>query len=298
MTVSRIAMSCEGPTFSRIAQGFAGAVRWGKSPGQLLEHLCACVDLGITTLDNAAICGGGQAETLLGSALALDPGLREKVQLVTKCGIGTWDTSLYHYDTSQAHILWSVDQSLAKLKTDRIDVLLIHRADPLMDADEVADAFTELRQSGKVLFLGVSNFTPSQFELLASRLSFPLVTNEVAFSAMHLDAWVDGTLDMCQRLRISPMAWSPLGGGRLFREESEQADRLRKELDEIGQSLGDASIDQVALAWILRHPARIVPILGTGKIERVRRAAQAGDLALSREQYFRIWTASTGSRLP
>jgi predicted oxidoreductase len=298
MTVSRIAMSGEGPTFSRIAQGFGSSVRWGKSPREVLEHVGECVGLGITTLDIAAIYGGGRAETLLGDALALDPALREKVQLVTKCSIGTWGTSLYHYDTSKAHILWSVDRSLRKLRTDRVDVLLVHRSDPLMDADEVAAAFTQLRESGKVLHFGVSNFTPSQFELLASRLSFPLATNEIQFSVMHLDTWCDGTLDLCQRLRISPMAWSPLGGGRLFREDTERADRLRRELQAVGRELSDASIDQVALAWILKHPARIVPILGTGKIERVRSAAKAETLELSREQYFRIWTASTGARLP
>jgi len=298
MTVSRIAISSEGPMFSRIAQGFGSSARWDKSPRQVLEHVSECVDLGITTLDIAAVYGGGRAEPLLGDALALNPPLRDKLQLITKCCIGTWNTSLYHYDTSRAHISWSVDQSLAKLRTDRIDVLLIHRPDPLMEADDVAEAFTELRQSGKVLHLGVSNFTPSQFELLASRLSFPLVTNEVEFSVMHLDTWHDGTLDLCQRLRISPLAWGPLGGGHLFRDETERAVRLRSELQAVAEELGGASIDQVAVAWILKHPANIVPILGTGKVERVRSAVKADALELTREQYFRIWTASTGTRLP
>lgn len=297
MTVSRITIASGGPMLSRLAQGFGSAMRWEKSPRQVLEHVSECVDLGVTTLDVAAIYGGGQAETLLGDALALAPALRNKVQLVTKCGVGTWGTSLYHYDTSKAHILWSVDQSLGKLRTDRVDVLLIHRPDPLMDADELAEAFAELRRSGKVLHFGVSNFTPSQFELLASRLSFPLVTNEVQFSVMHLDTWYDGTLDLCQRLRISPMVWGPLGGGRLFRDDSEQVVRLRKELSQVGESLG-ASVDQVALAWLLKHPARIVPVLGTGKADRVQSAVQAESLELSREQWFRVWVASTGQRLP
>ncbi len=179
-----------------------------------------------------------------------------------------------------------------------MDVLLIHRPDPLMDADEVAEAFVQLRQSGKVLHFGVSNFTPFQFELLASRLDFPLVTNQVQFSAMYLSTWYDGTLDLCQRLRISPMAWGPLGGGRLFHEETKWAESLRKEMYAVGAALGGASLDQVALAWILKHPARIVPILGTGKIERVRSAVEAEGLELSREQWFRIWVASTGTRLP
>ena len=304
MAVSRISMSSEGPEFSRFAQGFAGAVRWKKSARELLSYVQRCVHLGVTTLDNAAIYGDGQCETLLGDALALNPSLRDEVELVTKCGIGTWETSLYHYDTSKAHILWSVEQSLQKLRTDRIDLLLIHRPDPLMNADEVAEAFVQLRQSGKVLHFGVSNFSPSQFELLASRLDFSrtspvrLVTNEIQFSAMYLEPWYDGTLDQCQRLRISPMTWSPLGGGRLFHEETKWSERIRTEMYAAGKALGGASLDQVALAWILKHPARMVPILGTGKIKRVRSAVQAESLDLSREQWFRIWVASAGKRLP
>jgi predicted oxidoreductase len=298
MTVSRIKLSREGPEVSRLALGFGSAVRWGKNTREMLEYIRRCVYLGVTTLDNAAIYGDGVCETLLGDALALEPSLRDQVELVTKCSIGRWETKLYHYDTSKAHILWSVEQSLAKLQTDRVDLLLIHRPDPLMDADEVAEAFTQLRQAGKVLHFGVSNFTPSQFELLASRLDFPLVTNEIQFSVMYLSTWYDGTLDLCQRLRISPLAWSPLGGGRLFHEETKWSERLRGRVYAVGEALDGASLDQVALAWILKHPAKMVPILGTGKIEHMRSAVQAEALELSREQWFRIWIASTGKRLP
>ena len=303
MAVSRVQMAPGGPEFSRFAQGFGSAARWSKSAHELLDHVQRCVYLGVTTLDIAAIYGDGRCESLLGDALALKPSLRDEVELVTKCCIGRWGTSIYHYDTSKAHILWSVEQSLQKLRTDRIDLLLIHRPDPLMDADEVAKAFTALRQSGKVLHFGVSNFTPSQFDLLASRLDrsgtspVRLVTNEVQFSAMHLRTWYDGTLDQCQRLRISPMAWSPLGGGRLFHEESQWAESIRTEMYAAGEALGGAPLDQIALAWVLKHPARMVPILGTGKIERVRSAVQAEKLELSREQWFRIWVASAGKRL-
>ncbi len=298
MSVPRITMSADGPEFSRLAQGFGSAARWNKDARQVLEHVIACVDLGITTMDNAAIYGGGLSETLLGKALALAPGLRERLEIVTKCAIGQWDTSLYHYDTSRAHILWSVDESLRRLHTDRVDLLLIHRPDPLMDADEVAEAFVALRDTGKVLHFGVSNFTRSQFDLLSSRLPFPLVTNEIQFSVLHLDTWHDGTLDLCQERRISPMAWGPLGGGRLLSDKDERVTRVRAELEAVGAELGGAAVDQVALAWLLRHPSRIVPILGTGKIERVQSATGAFDLTLTREHYFRIWTASTGERLP
>jgi predicted oxidoreductase len=225
------------------------------------------------------------------------------MQLVTKCGIKLVSErrpahGLKHYDTSRAHIVASVENSLRALHTDRLDLLLIHRPDPLLDADEVARAFAELRQAGKVLHFGVSNFTPGQFELLASRLEFPLVTNQVELSVMHLDALHDGTADQCQRLGIAPMAWSPLGGGRLFRADGEQAVRVRRALETVGEALGGATADQVALAWILRHPARFLPILGTGRLDRIRRAAEAEGLALSREQWFTIWTASAGHEVP
>jgi predicted oxidoreductase len=291
-------MAENGPEFSRIAQGLGSIERWNKRPAELLSHIRRCMHLGVTTLDIAPIYADGRAESMLGEALALEPTLRDELELVTKCCIGQWDTSLYHYDTSKAHVLWSVDQSLTHLQTDRIDLLLIHRPDPLMDADETAEALAQLRRSGKVLHFGVSNFSLSQFELLASRLDFPLVTNEIQFSALHLSEWYNGTLDLCQRLRMSPMAWGPLGRGRLFREQNQWAEGLRQEMYRIGKSLGGASLDQVALAWILRHPARIVPILGTGKIERVRSAVGAEALTLSREQWFRVWVASTGKRLP
>lgn len=225
------------------------------------------------------------------------------MQLVTKCGIKLVSArrpehGIKHYDTSRAHIIASAENSLRMLNTDRIDLLLIHRPDPLMDAGEIAAAFTALREAGKVLHFGVSNFTPSQFELLASRLDFPLVTNQVELSPMNMEVLHDGTIDQCQRLGVSPMAWSPLAGGRLFQDETAQAGRLHKALVTIGEQLGGATMDQVALAWILRHPARIIPVLGTGKIERVRNAAGAEALELTREQWFSIWSASAGGPVP
>jgi predicted oxidoreductase len=298
MAVSRIQMCGGGPTFSRIAQGFASCARWEYTTEELARFIEHGVDLGITTLDTAAIYGGGRSETLIGDVLVARPALRGRVEIVTKCGIGSFGTSFPHYDSGKPSITASVEESLTRLRTDRVDVLLIHRPSMLMDADEVADAFGELRESGKVLHFGVSNFTPLQFELLSSRLDFPLVTNEVRFSVLHHDMHHDGTLDQCQRLRVSPMAWGPLHGGRVLTAESDQAGRVRAELDAVGAELGGASTDQVALAWVCRHPSKIVPILGTGKVERVRSACGADALELSREQWFRIWVASTGENLP
>jgi predicted oxidoreductase len=298
VSIPRIQMCDGGPTFSRVSQGLASSAGWGMDADAMARFVESGLDVGVTTLDTAAIYGGGRSETLLGDALATRPGLRDRLEIVTKCGIGTFGTSFPHYDAGRPAILASVDESLRRLRTDRVDVLLIHRPSPLLDADEAADAFEHLRDAGKVLHFGVSNFTPSQFELLASRLDFPLVTNEIQFSPLHLDAYHDGTLDQCQRLRVSPMAWAPLGGGRLFRGDSDQILRVRDELAAAGAELDGASVDQVALAWVIRHPSNIVPILGTGKIERVQAAAEAAQLNLTREQWLRVWVASTGHPLP
>jgi predicted oxidoreductase len=203
-----------------------------------------------------------------------------------------------HYDTSVAHIIASAENSLKVLNTDHIDLLLIHRPDPLMDPDDVAEAFSKLRSSGKVLHFGVSNFTPSQLDLLTSRVDVPIVTNQVEFSVMHVEPMFDGTIDMCQKNCISPMAWSSLGGGSLFSGDDERAVRLKNVLSVVGASLGGKPIDQVALAWLLNHPAGIVPVLGTGKLERVRSAVESEALELSREQWFAILAASRGIDVP
>jgi predicted oxidoreductase len=303
MTVSQLEMAVGSPRFSRLVLGLWRLAGWGLSDTELLDLLHASLELGITTFDHADIYGDYGCEELFGQALALSPALREKMQIVTKCGIKLVsqerpEHGIKHYDTSRAHIIASVENSLRMLQTDRIDLLLIHRPDPLMDAGEVARAFSALRQAGKVLHFGVSNFTPWQFDLLASRLDFPLVTNQVELSVLNMEALHDGTVDQCQRLGISPMAWSPLGGGRLFQDQTEQATRVREVLEATGDALGGASSDQVALAWLLAHPARILPIVGTGKIERLRLAARSAELRLGREQWFAIWTASAGRRVP
>ncbi|HSJ57919.1 MAG TPA: aldo/keto reductase [Anaerolineae bacterium] len=303
MTVQQIDMAPGGPSVSRVALGLWRIASWDLSNEELLSLLHAALHLGITTFDHADIYGDYQAEKLFGRALALEPSLRDSMQIITKCDVKLVSEHRpahrsHHYDTSREHILASVDNSLHALRTDHVDVLLLHRPDPLMDADEVAEAFNALRQAGKVLHFGVSNFFPRHFELLASRLDYPLVTNQVELSVMEMGVLHDGTVDQCQMLGISPMAWSPLARGRLFSAESPKAERLRAALQATGKELGGATIDQVALAWILRHPARIVPIVGSGKLERIRRAAAAADLELSRHQWFTIWTASTGTEVP
>jgi predicted oxidoreductase len=205
-----------GPEFSRIVLGWWRLASWDMTPQQRLAFLQQGLELGVTTMDHADIYGDYSCEALFGEALALQPSLRERIELVSKCGIKLVSRhrpkhASHIYDTTRAHIIASAENSLRNLHTDYLDLLLIHRPDPLMDADEVAEAFTQLQASGKVRHFGVSNFTQSQFELLNSR--FALVTNQVELSLMQMEALQDGSLDMCQRLRIAPMIWSALGGG-------------------------------------------------------------------------------------
>lgn len=299
LPVSRIQLSASGPTCSRFALGLWRLAAWNLSPEKRLDLIHRCLDRGLTTFDHADIYGDYRCEQLFGEATARLPGLRERMELVTKCGIRLVSERrpahrIKHYDTSRAHIVTSVENSLRALVTDRIDLLLLHRPDPLMDPHEVAEAFVSLHEAGKVHFFGASNFTPSQFALLDSVLPFPLVTNQIECSLLHVEPLSDGTLDQSQRLRRAPMAWSPLGGGRLFTGEDEQARRVRETLRTIGDELGGASADQVALAWLLRHPARIVPILGSGTWERIESALGAEQLELSREQWFALLRAATG----
>ncbi|MEF1339219.1 aldo/keto reductase, partial [Vibrio rotiferianus] len=238
-----------------------------------------------------------------GEALALDKSVREQIQIVTKCDINlcgdkTPERKINHYDTSAAHIYQSVNNSLERLNVDEIDVLLIHRPDVLMDADEVAEAFSELHKVGKVKHFGVSNFTPRQFELLQSRLGKPLVTNQVEINPLNFEVAHDGTLDLMQTLRVRPMAWSCLGGGSIFTGDTEQAVRVRNELETIREEVGANSIDEVIYAWVRRLPSKPMPIIGSGKIERVHSAVKALNIELTREQWYRVWVASKGHGVP
>ncbi|MEG5678874.1 aldo/keto reductase family oxidoreductase [Enterobacter asburiae] len=297
--VQRITLAPQGPEFSRFVMGYWRLMDWNMSPLQLASFIEEHLDLGITTVDHADIYGGYQCEAAFGEALKLVPALRDRMEIVTKCGIATTakpEHALGHYITDSAHIIKSAEQSLVNLATDRIDLLLIHRPDPLMDADEVAEAFLNLHQSGKVRHFGVSNFTPAQFALLQSRLPFTLATNQVEISPVHQPLLLDGTLDQLQQLRIRPMAWSCLGGGRLFNDEEFQS--LRNELETIARELNAESIEQVVYAWILRLPSKPLPIIGSGKIERVRSALAAEELQMTRQQWFRIRKAALGYDVP
>ncbi|MBL7635200.1 aldo/keto reductase [Atlantibacter hermannii] len=297
--VQRITLAPQGPEFSRLVMGYWRLMDWNMSPRELLSFIEQHLDLGITTVDHADIYGGYQCEAAFGEALKLAPQLRDRMEIVTKCGIATTakaENKIGHYITDRAHIVESAEKSLKNLAVEHLDLLLIHRPDPLMDADDVAEAFLQLHQAGKVRHFGVSNFTPAQFSLLQSRLPFTLATNQVEISPVHQPLLLDGTLDQLQQLRIRPMAWSCLGGGRLFNDESFQP--LRDELQQVAQEIGAQTIEQVVYAWVMRLPSQPLPIIGSGKIERVRSAIQALSLQMTRQQWFRIRKAALGYDVP
>jgi predicted oxidoreductase len=279
---------------SPIVAGLWRLNEWTLDTPGLVRWIGQALDLGITSFDHADVYGGYSVEAAFGEALAASPGLRDRMQLVTKCGIKLVCPArplhaVKHYDTSRAHIMLSVENSLRALRTDRIDLLLIHRPDALMDADEVAQTFADLRTAGKVLHFGVSNHTPSQFALLHRRL--PLVTNQIEFSPLNLTALADGTLDQAQDLGLPPMIWSPLAGGRLLQAQDEQARRVRDVLGTLADERG-VSMATMAYAWIRRHPSRPVPITGSGRIEALREAVAALHIQLTAEDWTRVWQAS------
>ena len=305
MIPTTIQLARKGPSVSRLVYG---AWRLYEDPqGHASAHvrgkIDACCEMGITTFDHADIYGDYRCEELFGQALAEQPSLRPRLQLISKCGIelvspGRPKHSIKQYNTSRAHIIASAENSLRCLRTDWLDVLLIHRPDPLLNPHEVAEAFGALHASGKVRYFGVSNFTPAQWRALQAHLPMPLVTNQIELSPMHLPPLYDGTLDQCVEFGVAPMAWSPLGGGRLLQEADAATTRLRVALQGVGKQLGGAPIDAVTYAWLLHHPAGVIPIIGSSQIDRIRNARSALELQMSREQWFTILRAATGHDVP
>ncbi len=262
----------------------------------------AALDAGYRCFDHADIYGGGECERLFGELLVESPGLREELTLISKCGIRVADSrSPKRYDFSKAYIVASVEGSLSRLGIEALDMLLLHRPDYLGDPEEVASAFEALKRSGKVHAFGVSNFSPSQVTLLANALDAPLVANQVEINLRRLDPFTDGTLDQCQLLKMVPQAWSPLAGvisadpSPDFAAEDKQ--RLDGELAAQAQRY-DVAPWQIALAFLLRHPARIAPIIGSTTPQRIADAMGALELDYMREDWYRLLEARVGSRVP
>ncbi|MBX2969166.1 MAG: aldo/keto reductase [Cyclobacteriaceae bacterium] len=285
----------DGPEFSRL---ITGVWRWKELSTSAIERLIhQSVDAGITTFDHADIYGDYSCEEQFGAVLKGDPSVRKKIQLVTKCGIKLLSGKrpqhrVKHYDTSREHIVASVEQSLKNLNTDYLDLLLLHRPDPLMHTEEVAEAFGLLKQNGKVLHFGVSNFTSTQFDMLQSYVHDPLVTNQVELSLFQHQALFDGTVDTLMKHRVSSMAWSPLGGGKFF-SSSGGDDAVNIPLEKMASQY-KCSVSQLLLAWLLRHPSGIFPILGTTNPDRIAEGAGAINIELDRQDWFEMLKVVTG----
>ena len=286
---------------SQVVMGCMRIADAGITEKELLALVEACLDMGVTSIDHAPVYGGYTCEKIFGDAvLRKRPELREKMQLITKAGIvcpGHEGNRTIYYNSTKAEILKEMDQSLEKLGTDHVDLLLIHRPDPLADPAETADALETVVKEGKALHVGVSNFMPSQTAMLQSCLSIPLVTNQVELSVKNTENFFNGVVDDAFTRRIPLMVWSPLCGGEVVFSQEEKFARLRSVLTEIAEEHG-ASMDEVMYAWLFRHPVRIAALTGTMNVNRIRAAADAADLELSYDEWYRILEASRGFSVP
>jgi predicted oxidoreductase len=292
----RITTRKDGLALSRVIAGMWRLGEWDMSVQQRIAFIEECIAIGVTSFDHADIYGNYSVEGLFGEALRAQPSLRGRMEIVSKCGIKLVSPArpahtIQHYDTSLEHIVASCEESLRQLDTDYLDLLLIHRPDPLMNFDEVAEAFTRLQAAGKVRHVGVSNFTRHQFESLNRRV--PLATNQVEFSPLHTAPLFDETFDGLQDLGISPMIWSPLAGGCLFGAQDARSANLRAVIQEIADRLGQ-SFTSVVFAWIMALPSRPMPLTGSGKIASVATAVAATTFSLARSDWFAILRAARG----
>lgn len=292
----------DGPDFSGIAAGLWRLDQWNHTPDDTVSWIEACLETGITTFDHADIYGDYTNERRFGKALRLKPSLRDKMEIITKCDIclateNRPSNRINHYNSSPEHIQNSVERSLKNLDTDRIDLLLLHRPDPLMNASATADTLMRLIDQEKVLSVGVSNFTPTQYDLLQSRLDAPLVTNQIECSLLHFTPIFDGTLDHLQMHKVRPMFWSPFGGGDLFTKHTEQTKRVWPLLHSLSEKYS-ASPAQIALAWLLKLPSKGIPVLGSGKPERIREAAESISINLDKQDWFSLLVSAQGHPVP
>lgn len=272
---------------------------WGKNLNErnMVDLIQCCLDNGVSTFDHADIYGGYTTEAAFGSAFSASQIKREAIQLISKCGIQytteNRNNSIKHYDYSKNYIVWSVEQSLQNLQTDYLDLLLLHRPSPLMQADEIAEAIEYLKKEGKIKDFGVSNFTPIQTDLIRAKTEVNY--NQIQFSATELDAMLDGSLDHMQLHQIRPMAWNPLGS--VFKNEDEKSTRVLTQAKLLADKY-EVSTDVILFAWVLKHPAKICPVFGTTDVNRISGLTQAKNVELAIEDWFSLWVASSGNKVP
>lgn len=285
--------------FSKIIAGTMTWGIWGKrcSTKQMTALMNTCLENGISSFDHADIYGGYTTEKDFGKAFNESRISRNSMQLISKCGIQMLSenrsNTIKHYEYSKDYIIKSAEQSLKNLQTDYLDLLLLHRPSPLMQADEIAEAVEKLTTAGKILDFGVSNFTPSQCNLIETKTKINY--NQIEFSITHPDPMLDGSLDHMQVNRITPMCWSPLG--TVFRKDDEQSVRIKKIANELALKY-EVSDDIILLTWILKHPAGIFPVCGTADEKRLSKLMQSNTIQMELEDWFSLWTASTGNEVP
>ena len=284
---------------SEIIIGCMSWGKWGKqfSTKEQIDMIQFCVENGNATFDHADIYGDYSTEAEFGKAFAKSGILRKEIQLISKCGIQlvgqARDNKLKHYNYSKEYIIWSVESTLKNLKTAYLDTFLLHRPSPLMQPDEIAEAITELQESGKIINFGVSNFTPSQVDLIADKI--PVSVNQIEFSLTHHNAMQNGSLDQMLQKSMQPMCWSPLGG--VFREKTAQTERVKAVLKTLVAKYM-VSEDVLLLAWILKHPSKISPVIGTTNKERILNANKALEINLELQDWFLLLEASQGEEMP
>ncbi|MTH17053.1 aldo/keto reductase [Flavobacterium sp. LC2016-01] len=281
----------------------SGTMNWGiwdknLSTKEMENLIQISIENKITTFDHADIYGDYTTETDFGKAFKASKISREKLQLISKCGIQMIaekrpENKIKHYDYSKDYIIWSVEESLKKLKTDYIDVFLLHRPSPLMQTDEIAEAVEKLKAEGKIIDFGLSNFTNSQTELIRQKTEVSY--NQVQFSATHFEPMIDGSLDYMQTHGIRPLSWNPLG--TVFREDTKKTRRLKKLFSVLLEKY-HLGADTLLLAWILKHPAGVIPIAGTVNVARIQSLMKAVELKMDKEDWFAIWTESMGDDVP
>jgi len=300
--VKKISLS-DGLSLSRIVHGQMRMAGWKLSHRELLKRMEEIIELGITSFDHADIYGNYGCEALLGEVMMLKKSIRSQIEIVTKCGINLISDKfparkVKFYDYRLEHIVSSVETSLKNFRTHYIDLLLLHRPAPFFDPEEAAKAFSVLKRDGKVLHFGVSNFTPGQFDMLNSYTDERLVTNQVEVSPYCLEHFENGNIDFFLKERIKPMAWSPLAGGKLLNPIDEKGHRVLQALHEVAEALQVAPVDKIVYAWLLQHPATLIPVVGSGNLERIRVAAEALQIDMELEQWYKIFNASKGKELP
>ena len=286
-------------SISAVAQGYWRLDGWDFSTDQLIEHMHACIERGVTTLDTAEIYADTLCETLMGDAFRKDTGLRGQVQLVTKTGIFRAKVNgenFTYYDTTYERVMKSCKESLKRLGTDYVDLYLIHREDPCIDFAETARALKEIKKEGLALEVGVSNFDPFKFDALNLEMDGELVTNQIEWNPVCFEHFNSGMIDLLTQKKIHPMIWSPLAGGRLFSQGDALSEKAMAKITEIAQRYG-VEPTTIIYAWIMYHPVGAVPIVGSKNLKRLDAAIKAEEVHLKHFEWYEIYTASGQQKL-